>query len=152
MSHFIKTGYWANEAKGYKEWLNLTKLIQSASSNIYNSDGALTSNRTIDNNGKTVSFTGSVYLASVSGFVRVGLYTTGSGTLSVCASAGSIMDLSSGMITQVRAFADGNFVLAKVGSGPNYANDAAAAVAGVPVGGLYKTTVSTRTVITIRVA
>lgn len=56
MSHFIKTGYWESSALGYKGWLNIEDLISASSSNIYTSNGALTSNRVVTMGSYTLSF------------------------------------------------------------------------------------------------
>lgn len=65
MATFIKTGFWEkrrNPPQGFKGELNLDQFVQTLippptpSTNIYNSDGTLTGNRTIDGNSNNLVF------------------------------------------------------------------------------------------------
>jgi hypothetical protein len=59
MPTYIKTGYWDKKAKAPDGWLDLNLFVQTIvppSTNIYNSDGILTGNRTISGDNKELIF------------------------------------------------------------------------------------------------
>jgi hypothetical protein len=63
MPTYIKTGYWDKKAKAPDGWLDLNLFVQTIappappSTNIYNSDGTLTGNRTLTGNNNNLEFT-----------------------------------------------------------------------------------------------
>jgi hypothetical protein len=59
MPTYIKTGYWDKKAKAPDGWLDLNLFCSThggGGTNIYNSDGTLTGNRTLDASGYNLSF------------------------------------------------------------------------------------------------
>jgi hypothetical protein len=79
MPTYIKTGYWDKKAKAPDGWLDLNLFVQTLipptppSTNIYNSDGTLTGNRTISGNDRQLLFFNlNRFFASAKGFVNRG--------------------------------------------------------------------------------